>query len=168
MILRGRTSVVRLLLQPRAVRRAAVGVVVGTALLACLAGRAAEQVEPLRIEPRSRVVIVGNTMAERMQYVGHWETLLHHRFPRHELVVRNLGWSADEVNLRPRSQNFSAHGHTLADHRHAAPRCREEIDEPHTTGGGDLAHGGGVPLQIGVGAGAIGQEPAVQVLVGDR
>ncbi|MFM7842638.1 MAG: PVC-type heme-binding CxxCH protein, partial [Planctomycetota bacterium] len=72
---------------------------------------------PLLIEPNARVVIVGNTLAERMQYYGHWETLLHERFPRHELYVRNLGWSADEVNLRPRSQNFAEHGHTLADHQ---------------------------------------------------
>jgi putative heme-binding domain-containing protein len=72
---------------------------------------------PLVIEPRAHVVIVGNTLAERMQYYGHWETLLHERFPRHELYVRNLGWSADEVNLRPRSQNFGEHGHTLADHK---------------------------------------------------
>ncbi|MFM7845811.1 MAG: hypothetical protein ACKPEY_16490, partial [Planctomycetota bacterium] len=32
---------------------------------------------PLLIEPHARVVIVGNTLAERMQYYGHWETLLH-------------------------------------------------------------------------------------------
>jgi glucose/arabinose dehydrogenase len=33
------------------------------------------------------------------------------------LVVRNLGWSADEIALRPRSKDFADHGHTLADHR---------------------------------------------------
>ena len=65
----------------------------------------------------SRVVLIGNTLAERMQYFGHFETLLHSRFPQHELVVRNLGWSADEVALRPRSQAFTDHGHTLADHK---------------------------------------------------
>jgi putative heme-binding domain-containing protein len=98
-------------------RGAAVRLVPCFVLLAALSGRAADRPEPLAVAPHSRVVVVGNTLAERMQYFGHWETLLHQRFPRHELTVRHLGWSADEVNLRPRSQNFVAHGHTLADHR---------------------------------------------------
>jgi len=63
------------------------------------------------------VVIVGNTLAERMQYFGGFETALHSRFPQLELVVRNLGWSADELSLRPRSKDFRDHQHTLADHK---------------------------------------------------
>jgi putative heme-binding domain-containing protein len=98
-------------------RLSAALVAAAIALVVPLSCAAAEPSAPLQIEPHARVVIVGNTLAERMQYFGHWETLLHDRFPRHELVVRNLGWSADEVDLRPRSQNFAAHGHTLADHR---------------------------------------------------
>ena len=81
------------------------------------AAAAPQKLAAIVLEPRSHVVIVGNTLAERMQYFGHWESLLHQRFPRHELYVRNLGWSADEVALRPRSQNFTEHGHTLADHK---------------------------------------------------
>ena len=38
-----------------------------------------------------------------MQYFGNFETLLHSRFPELDLVVHNLGWSADELTLRPRS-----------------------------------------------------------------
>ena len=71
----------------------------------------------LKLEKGDHVVLIGNTLAERMQYFGHWETLLHARFPELELVVRNLGWSADEVALRPRSNGFEKHGHTLADHK---------------------------------------------------
>jgi glucose/arabinose dehydrogenase len=71
----------------------------------------------LELEPGDRVVLIGNTLAERMLYFGHWETLLHARFPRHNLVVRDLGWSADELTLRPRSKDFDDHGHTLADHK---------------------------------------------------
>ena len=52
-----------------------------------------------------------------MQYFGHFETLLHSRFPQLELVVRNLGWSADELTLRPRSQGFQDHGHRLEDEK---------------------------------------------------
>ena len=32
--------------------------------------------------------------------------MLHARFPKHELVVRNLGFSGDEIGTRPRSKNF--------------------------------------------------------------
>lgn len=63
------------------------------------------------------VVLIGNTLAERLQYSNNWETLLHSRFPQEELVVRNLGWSADELTLRPRSQAFDDHGHKLTDHK---------------------------------------------------
>lgn len=73
--------------------------------------------ELLQLAPHSRIVLIGNTLAERMQYDGQWETLLHSRFPEHQLVVRNLGWSADELGLRPRSLDFQAHGHRLEDHQ---------------------------------------------------
>ena len=52
-----------------------------------------------------------------MQHFGHWETLLHSRFPEQQLVVRNLGWSADTITLRLRSLNAQDHGHTLFDHQ---------------------------------------------------
>lgn len=72
-----------------------------------------------KLEPKKgdKIVLIGNTLAERMQYYNHWETLLHSRFPELDLVVRNLGWSADELTLRPRSQNFKDHGHNLTDHK---------------------------------------------------
>src|SRR5262245_58864855 len=83
------------------------------AISATIAGAA----EPrLKLVKGDHVVIVGNTLAERLQQHGHFETLLHSRFPELELVVRNLGWSADEISLRPRSKDFKDHGHTLADH----------------------------------------------------
>jgi glucose/arabinose dehydrogenase len=71
----------------------------------------------LELKKGDHVVLIGNTLAERMQHFGHFETLLHSRFPDLNLVVRNLGWSADELTLRPRSQNFKDHGHTLEDHK---------------------------------------------------
>ncbi len=81
--------------------------------------RAQEQEAPTRLELGSgdRIVLIGNTLAERMQYFGRFETLLQSRFPEHELVVRNLGWSADELALRPRSRDFQDHGHTLQEER---------------------------------------------------
>ncbi len=73
--------------------------------------------ERLELEHGDRIVLIGNTLAERMLYYGHWEALLQTRFPEHQLVVRNLGWSADELTLRPRSKDFDDHGHTLEDHK---------------------------------------------------
>jgi glucose/arabinose dehydrogenase len=71
----------------------------------------------LTLNRGDRVVILGNTFAERMQYFGHFETLLHSRFPDHELVVRNLGYSGDEITNLTRPTSFEKHGHSLADHR---------------------------------------------------
>ncbi|MCA9052750.1 MAG: HEAT repeat domain-containing protein [Planctomycetaceae bacterium] len=71
----------------------------------------------LTLEQGNRIVLIGNTLAERMQYFGNWETLLHTRFPEHNLVVRNLGWSGDTITIRLRSQDFQDHSHTLFDHR---------------------------------------------------
>jgi glucose/arabinose dehydrogenase len=76
-----------------------------------------EEPKSLELRKGDRVVVIGNTLAERMQYFGNFESLLHARFPEHELVVRNLGWSADELTLRPRSAGFQDHGHTLRDHK---------------------------------------------------
>ena len=72
---------------------------------------------PLTVNPGDKVVVIGNTFAERMSFFGHCETRLHARYPEHKLVFRNLGWSADEVVLRPRQQAFEDHGHRLVDHK---------------------------------------------------
>ena len=71
----------------------------------------------LNLAKRNKIVIIGNTFAERMQDAGDFETLLHARFPKLELTIRNLGWSADELTLRPRSKDFDDHGHKLTDHK---------------------------------------------------
>ena len=68
-----------------------------------LGGRAAATFE---LREKDHIAIVGNTLAERLQYDGWLETVLHARFPKHELVVRNLGFSGDEVVTRLRSKNF--------------------------------------------------------------
>lgn len=73
--------------------------------------------QQLKLNSNDHVIFIGNTFAERMQHAGYFETLLHHRFPDKQLVVRNLGWSADELTLRPRSKDFQDHGHNLEDHK---------------------------------------------------
>lgn len=85
-------------------------------LLCCLSSAVAAEavVQPQQGE---KIVVIGNTLAERMQYFNHFETLLHSRFPKHNLVFRNLGWSADSIDVRLRSLDFPDHGHTLVDHQ---------------------------------------------------
>ena len=71
----------------------------------------------LELAPGDKVVLLGNALAERMQRANHFETLLHSRYPQHQLVVRNVGWSGDEPGLRPRSKDFADHGWTLKDQK---------------------------------------------------
>ena len=93
--------------------------VVGLGLLAfaCTAAGASAAEGVLKLEKGDKIVLVGNTLAERMQYYGNWETQLHARFPQLNLVVRNLGWSGDELTIQQRSKDFQDHGHNLADHK---------------------------------------------------
>jgi putative heme-binding domain-containing protein len=77
-------------------------------LMGLLAGMAARADDGprLTVEPGQHIAIVGNTLAERMQHQGWLETLLHTRFPSQKLVVRNLAFPGDEIDLRLRSANF--------------------------------------------------------------
>jgi putative heme-binding domain-containing protein len=63
---------------------------------------------PFKLRPGDRISIIGNTLAERMQHDGWLETYIHSRFPKHDLVFRNLGFSGDELTLRLRSQDFGS------------------------------------------------------------
>ncbi len=62
----------------------------------------------LELKKGDRISIVGNTLAERMQHHGWLETYIHTRFPQHDLVFRNLGFSGDEITTRLRSANFGS------------------------------------------------------------
>lgn len=63
---------------------------------------------PLEFNKGERIAFVGNSFAERMNLFGHFETLLHTRFPDKELVVRNFARPADEVGIRQRSADYTA------------------------------------------------------------
>ncbi|HEX3658253.1 MAG TPA: PVC-type heme-binding CxxCH protein [Pirellulales bacterium] len=73
-------------------------------VVACSASAAAAA--PLELAKGDHICIIGNTLAENMQHHGWLETYLQHRFPDQELVVRNLGFSGDELVLRLRSAGF--------------------------------------------------------------
>lgn len=60
------------------------------------------------LKPGDHVSIIGNALADRMQHHGWLETAIQGRFPDHRLSFRNLGFSADEINQRPRSAGFGS------------------------------------------------------------
>lgn len=76
--------------------------------------------EPLELKKGDHICFIGNSLAERMQHYGWLETLLHAQFPQHELVIRNLGYSADEIDgwqnpsHRLRSRDFGSQDEWLA------------------------------------------------------
>jgi putative heme-binding domain-containing protein len=72
--------------------------------------------EGFPLQPNDHICIVGNTLAERMQHSGWLETLLHARYPKHQLVIRNLGFSGDEIDFskRLRSMDFGTPDQWLA------------------------------------------------------
>ena len=62
---------------------------------------------PLKLKQNARIALVGNTLFDRMRDYGHFEALLQKAHPNLNLVLRNLAWSADEIDLQPRPDNFA-------------------------------------------------------------
>ncbi len=52
---------------------------------------------PFELKDGDRVVWIGNTLVEREQRYGYWETALLAAFPDRNITFRNLGWSGDTV-----------------------------------------------------------------------
>lgn len=66
-------------------------------LIACVVCQIAWAAEPFQFRPNERVVFIGNTFAERLQWHGYFEAMLAARLPEHNLTFRNLGFSGDEA-----------------------------------------------------------------------
>lgn len=62
---------------------------------------------PLEFIPNERIALIGNGQGETLAMSGHFETLLHARFPQHRLVVRNFARPADEVAKQQRSTDYT-------------------------------------------------------------
>src|SRR5215468_10918506 len=91
--------------------------VLSVAILVAAHSGSADDPKPaakLEIRQGDHICIVGNTLAERMQHDGWLETYFHSRFPKHDLVFRNLGFSGDELTQRLRSQSFGTPDQWLA------------------------------------------------------
>ena len=85
------------------------------AALLCIAAFTLTAAPALELKPGDHVAVIGNALADRMQHHGWFETLTLAKFPKHDLVFRNLAASGDEVagftdkpdaKVRMRSDNF--------------------------------------------------------------
>lgn len=59
----------------------------------------------LELHKGEHIAIIGNTLADRMQHDGTLEAFIHKAFPQDDISIRNLGFSADEVAARMRSDD---------------------------------------------------------------
>ena len=60
----------------------------------------------LKLIKGDSISYIGNTLADRMQHAAWLETFIHAAYPDHQLTVRNLGFSGDELKIRNREDNF--------------------------------------------------------------
>lgn len=63
------------------------------------------QAQTLELKKGDRIAVVGNTLADRQQHFGWLESLILKANPDLDLVVRNLGFAADELTVQPRSKD---------------------------------------------------------------
>ena len=73
-----------------------------------LAASASAALAQLQLKQGDHISIVGNTLADRLQHDGTLEAMIQQAFPQLDLSVRNLGFAADELTIRPRSENFGS------------------------------------------------------------
>jgi plastocyanin len=62
---------------------------------------------PLTLAKGTRIAFIGNTLLDRAQHFGHFETALQQAHPQAALTVRNLTWAADQLGTEPRPANFA-------------------------------------------------------------
>lgn len=64
-------------------------------------------------EANDHIAFVGNALPDRMQHDGWLEAYLQSANPGKDLVIRNMGFTGDQVALRPRNENFMTAGDSL-------------------------------------------------------
>ena len=62
---------------------------------------------PFQFQTEDQVILVGNSLADRMQHDGWTETLIQAAHPQHKLAFRNMSLSGDRVDKMPRSKGFT-------------------------------------------------------------
>lgn len=80
--------------------------IVFAALLGIAAGRSFAEPDAFEFKQGDHLALIGNALADRMQHDGWLETYLQLANPGKNLVIRNLGFTGDQVAHRPREENF--------------------------------------------------------------
>src|SRR5262245_65403065 len=75
-----------------------------TLLICALAAPPDDKPKAFEFKDGDRIVWVGNTLVEREQRYGYWETVLFAANPGKNMTLRNLGWSGDTVSGEPRGR----------------------------------------------------------------
>ena len=104
------------------------------ALVVCVLPLAASAA-PFELQKGDHICIIGNLLAERMQHYGNLETRIYSRFPQHELVFRNLGFSGDEPTLRLRSMDFGSPDEWLAGEGKHPGKTAQAVKDKSVLGG---------------------------------
>ncbi len=60
----------------------------------------------LTLEKGDTIALIGNALPDRMQHDGWLETYIQKANPDKQLVIRNMGFTGDQVASRPRNENF--------------------------------------------------------------
>ena len=69
----------------------------------------------MELEQGETIAIIGNSLADRMQHDGWLESYLHMMHPNHQLTIRNLGFTGDQIHHRPRAHSdFGDSDHHLS------------------------------------------------------
>lgn len=92
--------------------------VVLIAMIGNLATTALASAEEFAFKPNDVVAIYGNGLADRMQHDPWVETVLQHHLKGQNVSFRNMSFSGDMVNKRPRSKGFTNDAEYL---QHVAP-----------------------------------------------
>ena len=74
----------------------------------------AQEGPPLKLNPGDHIAIVGNALADRLQFSGWLETYIQARYPDLHLCFRNLSAAGDEVATWHRSKDFGTRDEWLA------------------------------------------------------
>ncbi|MCA9224270.1 MAG: c-type cytochrome [Planctomycetales bacterium] len=85
---------------------------------AVLVAGSATAAEPFAFQKNDTVAIYGNGLADRMQHAPWVETVLQHHLKGMNVRFRNMSFSGDMVNRRPRNQGFTNDAEYL---QHVAP-----------------------------------------------
>ncbi|MEL6110191.1 MAG: PVC-type heme-binding CxxCH protein [Planctomycetota bacterium] len=59
------------------------------------------------IEDGQKIAVVGNSLGERMNLFGHFETQLHLHYADKKIRFRNFSWPADEVGIQQRPSSYT-------------------------------------------------------------